>query len=80
MTRQTTQEAPDRIVEDIERVERTGDPVAFERDGQAVAVLVSAADFVLLERLRRSEEDRLDSTTKPPTGRSPSPGPSPGRR
>jgi len=43
-------------------VEKTGEPVAFEKDGREVAVLVSARDFRLLQRLREeNEQDRLDT-------------------
>lgn len=60
MTRQTAKEAKARIARNLEHVEKTGEPVAFERDGKPVAVLVSAKDFALLQRLREAEADRLD--------------------
>ncbi len=62
MTRRTTAEARERIVEALATVEKTGEPVAFEKDGREVAVLVSAEDFRLLQRLRQEEEqDRRDA-------------------
>ena len=59
MTRQTANEARERIDEALKSVEKTGEPVAFERGGETVAVLVSAEDFALLNRLRE-EEDQAD--------------------
>lgn len=61
MTRQKAADAKERIADVLESVERTGEPVAFERDGREVAVLVSPEDFALLARLRREGEDRLDN-------------------
>jgi len=62
MTRRSTAEARDRIAEALAEVEKTGEPVAFEKDGREVAVLVSARDFHLLQRLREEDEqDQLDS-------------------
>lgn len=59
MNRQSASEARDRIAEDLEHVETTGEPVVFEgKDGRTVAVLVSAEDFGTLAKLR--EEDRED--------------------
>lgn len=60
MTRQPVKEAPGRIGEDIDHVETTGEPVAFERDGRLVAVLVSTGTFAQFERLREEAEDRSD--------------------
>ena len=62
MTRRSTAEARDRIAEALAEVEKTGEPVAFEKDGREVAVLVSASDFHLLQRLREEDEqDQLDA-------------------
>ena len=62
MTRRSTAEARDRIAEALAEVEKTGAPVAFEKDGREVAVLVSARDFHLLQRLREEDEqDQLDT-------------------
>lgn len=62
MTRRSAAEARDRIVEALATVEKTGEPIAFEKDGREVAVLVSAEDFHLLQRLRKEEEqDRRDA-------------------
>ena len=62
MTRRSTAEARDRIAEALAEVEKTGAPVAFEKDGREVAVLVSARDFHLLQRLREEDEqDQLDA-------------------
>ena len=62
MTRRSTAEARDRIAEALAEVEKTGEPVAFDKDGREVAVLVSARDFHLLQRLREEDEqDRLDA-------------------
>ena len=62
MTRRTAAEARERIDEALKSVEKTGEPVAFERDGREVAVLVSAKDFQLLQRLREEDEqDRRDA-------------------
>lgn len=60
MTRRTAKEASERIAEVLDAVEKTGEPVAFERDGREVAVVISPEDFSLLQRLREAEEDRLD--------------------
>ena len=60
MTRRTAKEARERIAEVLEEVEKTGEPVSFERDGVDVAVVISPEDFALLQRLREAEEDRLD--------------------
>ena len=64
MTRQNTADARNRIAENLEIVERTGEAVLFERDGRPVAALVSASDYQLLEQLR--EEDRLDAEEADP--------------
>lgn len=61
MTRLATKDAPSRITAALATVQATGEPAAFEKDGKAVAVLVSAEDFALLERLREAEEDRIDA-------------------
>ncbi len=60
MTRRTAREARERIAEVLDEVEKTGEPVSFERDGVDVAVVISPEDFALLQRLREAEEDRLD--------------------
>ena len=61
MTHKTAAELGAKLSENLESVETTGEPVAIESDGRTVAVLVSAEDFALLERLREEEEDRLDN-------------------
>jgi prevent-host-death family protein len=62
MTRRSATEARERIVEALATVEKTGEPVAFEKDGREVAVLVSAKDFQALQRFRQEDEqDRLDA-------------------
>jgi len=62
MTRRSTAEARERIMEALAAVAKTGEPVAFEKDGREVAVLVSAEDYHLLHRLRQEDEqDRLDA-------------------
>ena len=62
MSRRSTAEARDQIAEALAEVEKTGKPVAFETDGREVAVLVSARDFQLFQRLRQEDDqDRLDA-------------------
>ncbi len=61
MTHKTAAEVGANLPENLKSVEATGEPVAIETDGRTVAVLISAEDFVLLERLRGEEEDRLDN-------------------
>ena len=62
MTRRSAAEARDRIAEALAEVEKTGEPVAFEKDGREIAVLVSASDFHLLQRLREEDgQDQLDA-------------------
>lgn len=60
MTHKTAAEISAKLSENLKSVEATGEPVAIDSDGRTVAVLVSAEDFVLLQRLREEEEDRLD--------------------
>jgi len=62
MTHKTAEEVGARLPENLKSVEITGEPVAIESDGRTVAVLVSAEDFALLQRLRQEEEDRLDNS------------------
>ena len=59
MTRRNAKEARERIDEALKSVEKTGEPIAFERDGETIAVLVSAEDFALFNQLR-DEEDKAD--------------------
>lgn len=61
MTHKSAEEVGAKLPENLNSVERTGEPVAIDRDGRTVAVLVSAGDFALLQRLREEEEDRLDN-------------------
>ena len=61
MTHKTAAEVGAKLSENLKRVETTGEPVAIESDGRTVAVLVSAEDFALLQRLRQEEEDRIDN-------------------
>ena len=61
MTHKTAAEVGAKLSENLKSVETTGEPVAIESDGRTVAVLVSAEDFALLQRLREEEEDRLDN-------------------
>ena len=61
MTHKTAAEVGAKLSENLESVETTGEPVAIESDGRTVAVLVSAEDFALLQRLRQEEEDRIDN-------------------
>jgi prevent-host-death family protein len=61
MTHKTAAEVATNLPENLASVETTGEPVAIESDGRTVAVLVSAEDFALLQRLREEEEDRLDN-------------------
>ena len=61
MTHKTAAEIGAKLSENLKSVETTGEPVAIESDGRTVAVLVSAEDFALLQRLREEEEDRLDN-------------------
>ena len=61
MTHKTAAEVGAKLSENLKSVETTGEPVAIESDGRTVAVLVSANDFALLQRLREEEEDRLDN-------------------
>ena len=74
MTSRSAGEGRERIVEALATVEKTGEPVAFETDGGEVAVLVSADDLHLLQRLRKKDEqdrrdgeeaDRILSESKP---------------
>ena len=60
MTHKTVAEVGAKLSENLESVETTGEPVAIESDGRTVAVLVSADDFALLQRLREEDEDRRD--------------------
>jgi len=60
MTHKSAAEVRDKLPENLESVETTGEPVAIESGGRTVAVLVSAEDFALLERLRDEDEDRRD--------------------
>ena len=62
MTHKTAAEVGAKLSENLKSVETTGEPVAIESDGRTVAVLVSAEDFALLQRLRQEEEDRIDNT------------------
>ena len=61
MTHKTDAEVGAKLSENLKSVETTGEPVAIESDGRTVAVLVSAEDFALLQRLRQEEEDRIDN-------------------
>jgi len=61
MTHKTAAEVGAKLSENLKSVETTGEPVAIESDGRTVAVLVSAEDFALLQRLRHEEEDRIDN-------------------
>jgi antitoxin Phd len=61
MTHKTAAEVGAKLSENLKSVETTGEPVAIESDGRTVAVLVSAEDFALLQRLRQEEEDRIDN-------------------
>ena len=61
MTHKTAAEVGAKLSENLKSVETTGEPVAIESNGRTVAVLVSAEDFALLQRLREEEEDRLDN-------------------
>lgn len=63
MTRKTAAEVRDKLPENLASVEATGEPVAIESNGRTVAVIVSAEDFALLQRLRgeQEEEDRIDA-------------------
>jgi antitoxin Phd len=60
MTHKTVAEVGAKLSENLKSVETTGEPVAIESDGRTVAVLVSAEDFALLQRLREEDEDRRD--------------------
>jgi prevent-host-death family protein len=60
MTHKTAAEVGAKFPENLESVETTGEPVAIESGGRIVAVLVSAEDFALFERLREEDEDRRD--------------------
>jgi len=60
MTHKTAAEVGAKLPESLESVETTGEPVAIESGGRTVAVLVSAEDFALFERLREEDEDRCD--------------------
>ena len=60
MTHKTAAEVGAKLPENLESVETTGEPVAIESNGRTVAVLVSAEDFALFERLREEDEDRRD--------------------
>ena len=61
MTHKTAAEISANLSENLKSVEATGEPVAIDSDGRTVAVLVSAEDFALFQRLRDEEEDRLDN-------------------
>ena len=61
MTHKSAAEVRDKLSENLESVETTGEPVAIESDGRTVAVIVSVEDFALLQRLREEEEDRIDN-------------------
>ena len=61
MTHKTAAEVREKLPENLKSVEITGEPVAIESEGRTVAVLVSAEDFALLQRLRQEEEDRIDN-------------------
>jgi prevent-host-death family protein len=61
MTHKTAAEVGAKLPENLKSVETTGEPVAIESEGRTVAVLVSAEDFALLQRLRQEEEDRIDN-------------------
>ncbi len=61
MTHKTAAEVGAKLSENLKSVETTGEPVAIESDGRTVAVLVSAEDFALLQRLREEDEDRRDA-------------------
>ena len=63
MTHKSAAEVRDKLWENLESVETTGEPVAIESDGRTVAVIVSVEDFELLQRLREEEEDRADVAT-----------------
>ena len=60
MTHKTAAEVGAKLPENLESLETTGEPVAIESGGRTVAVLVSAEDFALFERLREEDEDRRD--------------------
>ncbi len=60
MTHKTAAEVGAKLPENLKSVETTGEPVAIESEGRTVAVLVSAEDFALLQRLRQEEENRID--------------------
>ena len=61
MTHKTATEVGAKLPENLKNVETTGEPVAIESEGRTVAVLVSAEDFALFQRLRQEEEDRIDN-------------------
>lgn len=61
MTHKSAAEIGAKLSENLKSVETTGEPVAIDSDGRTVAVLVSAEDFALLQRLRQEEEDRIDN-------------------
>lgn len=61
MTHKSAASVRESLSADLENVETTGEPLAIDSDGRTVAVLVSAEDFALFERLREEEEDRLDN-------------------
>jgi len=61
MTHKTAAEVGAKLPENLKSVEITGEPVAIESEGRTVAVLVSAEDFALFQRLRHEEEDRIDN-------------------
>ena len=60
MTHKSAAEVGAKLPENLKSVETTGEPVAIESGGRTVAVLVSAEDFALLERLREEDEERRD--------------------
>jgi antitoxin Phd len=61
MTHKSAAEVGAKLSENLKSVETTGEPVAIENEGRTVAVLVSAEDFALFQRLRQEEEDRIDN-------------------
>jgi prevent-host-death family protein len=60
MTHKTAAEVGAKLPENLESVKTTGEPVTIESGGGTVAVLVSAEDFALFERLREEDETRRE--------------------
>ena len=60
MTHETAEDVGARLPENLKNVETTGESVAIESDGRTVAVLVSAEDFALLQRLRCGLPNRVE--------------------